>query len=55
MITLLKNLGPILVLVGVVLLAVYAFGVPANALLVAGLGTQVAGLVALVVLNKRTD
>ena len=53
--TLLKNLGAILVLVGVGLLAVYAFGVPANGLLVAGLATQLAGLAAHIIINKRMD
>jgi hypothetical protein len=51
--TLLKNLGAILVLLGVVCLAVYFFGVQENALLVAGLVLEVAGLFVHVLLNKR--
>lgn len=51
--TLLKNLGAILVLLGVVCLAIYYFGVQVNGLLATALVLQVAGLVAHVVLNKR--
>ena len=51
--TLLKNLGAILVLLGVVCLAVYFFGVQKNALLVVGLVLEVGGLFAHVLLNKR--
>ena len=50
---LLKNLGAILVLLGVVSLAVYFFGVQKNALLVVGLMLEVGGLFAHVLLNKR--
>ena len=53
--TLLKNLGAILVLLGVVCLAVYYFGVQVNGLLVAALALQVAGLFAHVILNKRVQ
>ena len=52
---LLKNLGAILVLLGVVCLAVYYFGVQVNGLLVAALTFQVAGLFAHVILNKRVQ
>ena len=51
--TLLKNLGAILVLLGVVCLAIYFFGVQVNGLLVAALVLQVGGLFAHVILNKR--
>ncbi len=51
--TLLKNLGAILVLLGVICLAVYYFGVQVNALLVASLALEVAGLFAHVLINKR--
>ena len=51
--TLLKNLGAILVLLGVVCLAVYYFGVQLNVLLVVGLALEVAGLFAYIFLNKR--
>ena len=51
--TLLKNLGAILVLLGVVCLAIYHLGVQFNGLLVAALVLQVGGLFAHVILNKR--
>ena len=51
--TLLKNLGAILVLLGVVCLAIYYFGVQVNGLLVAALTLQVVGLIVHVILNKR--
>ena len=52
---LLKNLGAILVLLGVICLAVYYFGVQINALLVAGMALEVAGLFAYILINKRID
>ena len=51
--TLLKNLGAILVLLGVICLAIYYFGVQENALLVVSMVLEVAGLFAHVLLNKR--
>lgn len=51
--TLLKNLGAILVLLGVICLAIYYFGVQENALLVVSMVLEVAGLFAHVFLNKR--
>ena len=51
--TLLENLGSILVLLGVVCLAVYYFGVQVNALLVASMVLEVAGVFAYILLNKR--
>ena len=53
--TLLKNLGAILVLLGVICLAVYYFGVQVNALLVASMVLEVGGLFAFVLINKRLD
>ena len=53
--TLLKNLGAILVLLGVVCLAVYHFGVQKNALLVVGLALEVAGFFAYILINKRLN
>ncbi len=53
--TLLKNLGAILVLLGVICLAVYYFGVQKNALLVAGMALEVIGLFAYILINKRVD
>ena len=51
--TLLKNLGAILVLLGVICLAIYYFGAQLNGLLVAALALQVTGLFVHVILNKR--
>ena len=51
--TLLENLGSILVLLGVICLAVYYFGVQVNALLVASMVLEVAGVFAYILLNKR--
>lgn len=51
--TLLKNLGAILVLLGVVCLAVYYFGVQVNGLLVAALALEVAGILSYILINKR--
>ena len=51
--TLLKNLGAILVLCGVVCLAVYYFGVQQNFLLVASLVLEVAGILSYIFINRR--
>lgn len=51
--TVLKYLGVILVLVGVVCLVVYKFATPLNGLLVAALALMVLGMVAHVFLNKK--
>lgn len=51
--TLLKNLGAILVLLGVLCLVVYYFGVQVNGLLVASMALEVAGVLAYILLNKR--
>ena len=51
--TLLKNLGAILVLLGVVCLAVYYFGVQENALLVASMVLEVAGILSYILINRR--
>ena len=50
---LLKNLGAILVLLGVICLAVYYFGFQVNGLLVASMALEVAGLFAYILVNKR--
>ena len=52
--TLLENLGAILVLLGVVCLAVYYFGVQVNGLLAASLILEVAGVFVYILLNKRS-
>lgn len=51
--TFLKNLGVILVLLGVVCMVVYFFGVQKNILLAVGLGLEVAGLFAHILINKK--
>ena len=51
--TLLKNLGAILVLLGVVCLAVYYFGVQVNALLVVSMILEVAGVLSYIFVNRR--
>ena len=51
--TLLKNLGAILVLLGVICLAVYYFGFQVNGLLIASMALEVAGLFAYILVNKR--
>ena len=51
--TLLKNLGAILVLLGVGCLAAYFFGKQVNGLLVAGLALEVVGFFAYILINKR--
>jgi hypothetical protein len=51
--TLLKNLGAILVLLGVVCLAVYYFGVQVNALLVVSMILEVAGVLSYIFINSR--
>ena len=51
--TLLKNLGAILVLLGVICLAVYYFGMQVNGLLVAALALEVVGVLSYILLNKR--
>ncbi len=50
-----KNLGIILVLVGVVCLLVYFFAVQSNVLLVISLLLEVAGIGTFIYLNKRED
>lgn len=51
--TLLKNLGAILVLLGVACLAVYYFGVQKNILLVASMVLEVAGVLSYIFINRR--
>ena len=51
--TLLKNLGAILVLLGVVCLTIYYFGVQVNGLLVASMVLEVAGILSYIFVNRR--
>ena len=53
--TLLNNLGIILVLLGVICLVVYFFGVQKNILLATSLVLEVAGIFAFIFLNKRGE
>ena len=53
--TLLKNLGAILVLLGVICLAVYYFGVQVNSLLIASMGLEVAGILAYILINRSLE
>ncbi len=53
--TFLKYLGPILVLLGVVCLAIYYFAVPENALLISAAVIEVVGILAYIIINKKLD
>ena len=53
--TLLKNLGLIIFLCGVICLCVYYFGVPSNGLLAASLVLEFVGILTYIILNKRLD
>ena len=51
--TFLKNLGLIIVLLGVVCLVIYHLSVPSNALLVASLVLEVVGILLYIILGRR--
>ena len=53
--SLLKNLGLILLLLGVICLVVYYFAVPSNSLLVTSLVLEVVGILTYVLLNRKQD
>ena len=53
--TLLKNLGAILVLLGVICLAVYYFGVQQNTLLIVSMVLEVAGVLSYIFVNRHLD
>lgn len=53
--SLLKNLGLIIFLCGVICLCVYFFAAPSNALLVASLALEFVGIIAYIAINKRID
>ena len=53
--SLLKNLGLIIFLCGVICLCIYFFGVPSNSLLVASLVLEFVGILAYIIINKRLD
>ena len=48
-----KFLGVILLLLGVVCLIVYKYALQANGLLIAGIGLELAGILAYIFINKR--
>ena len=50
--TLLKYLGVILLLLGVVCLVVYKFALPANGLLIASMALEVCGILSFIFINK---
>lgn len=52
---LLKNLGVVILLLGVVCFVVYHFAVQQNALLLVGALLEVIGIVVYIVVNKRID
>jgi len=53
--SLLKNLGLIIFLCGVICLCIYFFGNPSNVLLVASLVLEFVGILSYVIINKRLD
>lgn len=53
--SLLKNLGLIIFLCGVVCLCVYYFSVPKNGLLVSSLVLEFDGILAYIIINKLLD
>ena len=53
--SLLKNLGLIIFLLGVICLCVYYFGHPSNGLLVSSLALEFVGILAYIIINKRID
>ena len=53
--SLMKNLGVLLVLAGVLLIAVYYLGVQVNALLVIAIVLELAGIISFIFLNKKED
>jgi uncharacterized membrane protein HdeD (DUF308 family) len=50
--TLLKYLGAILVIIGVICLVVYYFWVPSNALLATSLVLELVGILAYIIINR---
>lgn len=53
--TFLKNLGIIILLLGVVCLVIYKFAFPSNALLIASIALEIAGIISYIVINRRRD
>ncbi len=53
--TILKNLGAVLVILGVLCLVIYYFWVPSNALLTSSLVLEVAGILAYIFINRYVE
>ena len=53
--TLLKYLGGILVILGVLCLLVYYFWIPSNALLVSSLVLEIVGILAYIIINRYIE
>ena len=53
--SLLKNLGLIIFLCGVICLCIYRFGTPSNVLLVSSIALEFVGILAYIIINKRID
>ena len=49
-----KFLGVILLLLGVLCLVLYRFAMPHNALLIAGIALELAGILAYIFINKKS-
>jgi uncharacterized membrane protein HdeD (DUF308 family) len=49
-----KFLGVILLLLGVLCLVLYRFAMPQNALLIAGIALELAGILAYIFINKKS-
>ena len=52
--TFLKNLGIIVLLLGVLCLVVYKFAMPENWLLIASIVLEIAGIISYIVLNRKS-
>jgi len=48
-----KYLGVILLLLGFLFLVIYKFALPSNALLIAGLACELAGILAYIFINRK--
>ncbi len=53
--TLLKYLGVILLLLGVLCLVLYKYAFPVNGMLIAGMALEVIGILSYIFINKRLD
>ena len=53
--TLLKYLGVLLLLLGVVCLVVYKYALPVNGLLITSMVLEVAGILSYILINRKLD